>query len=111
MIYFYCLLLTVAAFSLMTFKILIDLKELEKIKKETKIKHNEMHMDMLFNIGDTRAIYDYFLKTQTKLPLDLHNMMVGKAIGDDFHARMYLTQLDSNGEMKSIYKTGRFVTK
>lgn len=74
-----------------------DLKETTEIikkLKEQKKQHNIRYEKVLEELADTKIIYDYFSETKNKLADNLHNIMLGKALGNDFYANLYIKKLD-----------------
>jgi|688.fasta_scaffold546918_2 hypothetical protein len=76
--------------------------ELLKNSKIRKIEFDKKYEIYLQEEQDPRRIYNYFTETNEKLPENLHNMMLGFALGNDYYAKMYLKELKlSKEELKS----------
>ena len=72
------------------FKETLDL--INKIKTQKK-NFEKKHEDLLAEITDSKQIFNYFLEKKEKLNDNLHNIMLGLALGDDFYAKLYLSEL------------------
>ena len=72
------------------FKETLDL--INKIKTQKK-NFEKKFEDLLIEMTDSRQIFNYFLEKKEKLNDDLHNIMLGLALGDDFYAKLYLSEL------------------
>lgn len=65
------------------------IKKIRNQKKNFEIKYEKL----LVETKDTKLIFNYFLETKKKLSDDLHNIMLGLALGDDYFAKLYLKEL------------------
>lgn len=65
------------------------IKKIRNQKKNFEIKYEKL----LKETQDSRQIFNYFLETKKKLNDDLHNMMLGLALGGDYFAKTYLNEL------------------
>lgn len=74
----------------------VDIGETIKIRRKLKLQKNKFKIkyEKLLEETDTRQIYNYFLETRTRLSDNLHNIMLGNALGDDFYAKLYFKELD-----------------
>jgi hypothetical protein len=87
------------------FLIIAEIKQTSQTIKNIKMR--KIEFDKKYEIylqeeQDPRRIYNYFTETNEKLPENLHNMMLGFALGNDYYAQMYLKELKlSKEELKS----------
>ena len=96
---------------LLAFSSYRDIKETVNIRKKLIFQRKNFEKKFeyfLQEVGDTRQIFNYFLETKKKkLNENLHNIMLGKALGDDYFAKLYLNELKidhSKLEEKMRYK-------
>jgi hypothetical protein len=92
---FHISLLLIAVFCLATviFKDLRQTRNAIKKIKNQKRQFEKRYEDLLRETADSRQIFNYFLETKNKLNDDLHNIMLGLALGDDFYAKLYINEL------------------
>lgn len=83
-----------------TIKNMHEIKECKKFQKQKRLEFEIKYISSLESIADSNMIYNYFREIRKKLPESLHNIMLGKALINDFHARLYLNQIDLDGKCK-----------
>ena len=92
---FHISLLLIGAFCLATviFKDLRQTRNAIKKIKNQKRQFEKRYENLLKETVGSRQIFNYFLETKKKLNDDLHNIMLGLALGGDFYAKLYINEL------------------
>jgi hypothetical protein len=99
-------LVVIFSFSSLLIIIVRDSFELaEIINKNEKRKHNvdKIYIEYLEQQNDCRMIYYYFYEIKEILPENLHNIMLGMALSNNYYARKYLNEIDVDTKKVHIW--------
>ena len=77
-----------------------------------KVANDKFHQECLEKLADPFLIFQYFETKRRKLPENLHNIMLGHCLADNYFAKSYIDSLDpTTGEADDYFKSKKRMLK
>lgn len=71
-----------------------------------KVANDKFQQECLEKLADPFLIFQYFESKKKRLPENLHNIMLGHCLADNYFAKSYINSLDPiTGEAEDYFKS------